>query len=119
MTTIEDKMTLIQSENNQLKEESAILTDVNMQSSLNKIDGDGRAIIWLSQWFPKVRWQFTTKLILKMTKWKSTIYYQNMELDEDESNIENIEITRLGQPKPGVSRLIKVKLQSSADRNKK
>ena len=119
MKTIEDKMTLIQSENNQLKEETAILTDiiVNMQSSLNKIDGDGRANNLIISKIPEGKMTVHNEIDSEDDKVKINHLLSKLEL-EDESIIENIEINRLGQPKPGVSRLIKVKLQSSADRNK-
>ena len=116
---IEDKMMILQNENTQLKEDSAILTDIikGMQASLSRIDGEKRANNLIVSKIPEGKMCIHNEIDTEDDTEK--IKHLVSKLDLEEINIlENMEVSRIGQIKSGVPRLIKVKLTSSDIRNK-
>ena len=123
MDSLENKIKILESENNIKEEKIEILTEivVNMQRSLNRVDGHTRSnnviITGLSEKDIKTKFN-GNDIILKNDTSKvkhllSLIRCNSFSADE----LEQFEIERIGKPRDGYSRAVKVKLASTNKRN--
>ena len=122
VTLLEQKIKLLETENSSKEEKIETLTSiiVTMQKNLNAIDGNSRSNCAIISGVPEndltshnneaVSLQTDHDKVKELLKITENSYFS-------EDSIENFEISRLGKPRPGANRTIKIKLASTKDRN--
>ena len=117
VTVLENKVNLLEKENEQLKEGNSVLTGivVNMQSSLNRMENEGRSQNLIISRIPEGDMQGDDD-VLHDDKAKVSYVMRKLNL-ESVDFCDNMSVERIGRVNPGKTRFVKVKLPSKDVRN--
>ncbi len=116
VTVLENKVSLLEKENEKLKEGNSVLTGivVNMQSSLNRMENDKRSLNLIMSRIPENDMQSDNGIL---NDDKAKVSYVISKLNLDSEFCENIEVERSGRVNPGKVRFLKVKVPTKDNRN--
>lgn len=116
---LDNRMNILEQEKQKIQEENNVLKNVviNMQKCLNKLDSDERNNNAMISGVPEADVQLPNGSILKTDKDKINWIMQRTENERFHNNVGDLNVSRLGETKPGYNRVIKVILPNNEDRN--
>ena len=119
MTKLDKRIELLEAENTKKEEDNITLKEIirNMQKSLNKIDSGTRDKNIIITGLPEENVSLDNQTIegdVEKVRWILE-YTKNRKFSHE--SINNLDITRIGEPKPEYNRVVKIRLDSIEDRN--
>ena len=117
--SLDNRMNILEQMKTSMEEENTILrsTISNMQKSLNRIDSDTRNKNVIITGLPEDEIPVGENQVIRNDEEKIGWILRLTENDHFNNKVEPFNATRLGEPKPGYNRVLKIILQNGEERN--